>query len=459
MNIYFSREKISLSLLEGLLILLLIVIATYLFVPAFWEPGGESLKNWVSAKVFGQTDGFPVFSHAPFYNLYLQFFLLFDYPLSIQMERSISSLFAYSSFYFLVRRYVGVLPAFMLTAMWIPVLWTVEGGARLVGIGFFCLYLGLDKRSLLVRGYLPIMLLAAALTESAYVFCLVGHVIGTVIDRRSDMMDDYNPSRVKLSLSLIVKAGFIALFFLTISFQSKMASNNIHGFEYPWAPVPLNEIMGGAHMQIGNWYYVRKNLPEDEWINSDWYNTHKDAYGSESLNLIQAAVNSPKIFFGVIWENLSQGFLRIPVDMIFGSHSLVNNKITRILAWLLLFISLIQIFLYFRQINLLSRFFALTLGAVSTLAALSLVYYAQRYYIVLLPFAVLIVVHIVSGVQSTIGIVKQMVISYSLKNIHTLSQKEGGLIKSIGLVFLAVGILTNYWSVSFLLSLNPKYCP
>ena len=88
----FSKENSNSSLAEALLVLLLIVVTTYLFVPAFWEPSGESLKNWVSAKAFSQTDGFPVFSHAPFYNLYLQFFLLFDYPLSIQMERSISSL-------------------------------------------------------------------------------------------------------------------------------------------------------------------------------------------------------------------------------------------------------------------------------------------------------------------------------------------------------------------------------
>ena len=54
---------------------LVIFLAAYLLAPRFWEPGGESLKNWVVARIFRQGWGFPVFNHAPLYNLYLQFFL------------------------------------------------------------------------------------------------------------------------------------------------------------------------------------------------------------------------------------------------------------------------------------------------------------------------------------------------------------------------------------------------
>ena len=127
----------TLSKREFLTCVVIIFIGAYFFAPKFWEPGGESLKNWVSAQIFMQTGGFPVLHHTPLYNLYLQLFLFFDYPLSIQLEHFITHLFTYISIFLLINRFLPIAPAMLLTCSWIPVLWVTEGGGEGGGYRFF----------------------------------------------------------------------------------------------------------------------------------------------------------------------------------------------------------------------------------------------------------------------------------------------------------------------------------
>ena len=80
-----SKHQTEVSSRELFLSGIIIILAIYLLAPAFWEPGDESLKNWASARTFRETGGFPVLHHTPLYNIYLQIFLFFDYPLSLQL--------------------------------------------------------------------------------------------------------------------------------------------------------------------------------------------------------------------------------------------------------------------------------------------------------------------------------------------------------------------------------------
>ena len=72
-----------------------LLLAAYLLTPRFWEPGGESWRNWAAARILRETGGFPVFSVGPAYVVYLQFFQLFNYPMSVQLEYLVTYLFTY----------------------------------------------------------------------------------------------------------------------------------------------------------------------------------------------------------------------------------------------------------------------------------------------------------------------------------------------------------------------------
>ena len=67
-----------------------IVVLTILFFGLFiftnWEPSNEVYAKWQSAAMLQKYGDFPVPSMPLLYTLYLQIFLLFDFPNSVHFE-------------------------------------------------------------------------------------------------------------------------------------------------------------------------------------------------------------------------------------------------------------------------------------------------------------------------------------------------------------------------------------
>jgi len=398
---------------------LIILLAVYMLAPRLWEPSAESLKNWSSARIFRETGAFPVLHHGPLYNIYLQLFLFFDFPRSIQLEHFVTHLFAYICIFLLLQRFLPVVLALLLTCAWIPTLWTVEGGARIAGMGFLALYLRADKKSILNKGYFPISLGAATLSAFAYLPFFLGHVVGTAIEKLSnrESLVAFAPSlRRDRIIPAIIKTAMIGLVILTVLFQSKRSDNNVHAFNYPWSPVPQKEILSEACLQIGNWKYAMRSAPASEQIYQDWYFTNNEAFGGAS-NILQAALNSPKVFFRNVASEFFP-FVMVPVNFTVGFRDLPRalKFVVMPLLWVLWPIGFYKVFQYFKMNNLISKVYSIIFGTSAVTMALFLTWFKCRYTIVLLPVALLITAHLGTVFRSVfmvkrssfLGIFKQL---------------------------------------------------
>jgi hypothetical protein len=446
-----------LSKWEFLACVLVIFLSAYLLAPRFWEPGGESLKNWVSARIFRETGGFPIFHHAPLYNIYLQLFSFFDYPLSVQIEHFVTHLFTYSSIFLLLRRFLPTAPALILICAWIPTLWTIEGGARVAGIGFLALYFWINRKSVFNKGYFPALLGAAVLLDAAYIPFLLGHAVGTIIERRSNKESIITASyslRQGEIVPMILKAALLMLVILTISFQSNRLDNNVHAINYPWAPFPQKEILTVGCLAYGNWTYVMQNIPEFEWIYQDWYFTHKNVFGGAS-NVLQAMLSNPAIIFRNIISNIPLAVLT-PLNFAVGFRFPHNftGMVLLFFSWVLLPISFYRVFQYYKANNLIAHVYSMTFGTTAVIAALFLTYFNQRYVMVLLPVGLLMTAHIGTNLQFF------MRFSWRLESnqFNITSNNTSSILRRIniasGIFLILLGTLTNKWVIGILFLKN-----
>ena len=372
-----------------------------MLAPRFWEPCGESWKNWVSARILRETGEFTVAHHGPLYNLYLQMFLFLDYPLSFQLEHIVTRLFVVFALFVLLRKVLPPLPALILTCSWIPTLWITEAGATPLGIGLFSLYLAASGRSKLNSGYLPVPLAAAALVHTAYIPFLLGHGVGTFLKQRwqkRPVITRLSKADSRTWAALAIKGALVLLAFSAWSLQSTRPDNNVHAFIYPWSPIPSSEILTVGSLQIGNWKYVMRTEPKSQWIYKDWYFTHKEAFG-DSQTLWRAALNKPAVFFTNMAENLTKGAIRVPLDFFLGfrfktdAAGKVVGGVLLIMSWLLTFLGFPMICRYFKSRHLNAHPHAISLGTTAAFLAISLVWFIDRYVIVLLPVGLLLAAH------------------------------------------------------------------
>lgn len=405
---YLFKVQSKLSAREVFVYSLIICLAMYVLVPRFWEPGAESLKNWVSARIFSETGRFPTLHHGLLQTLVLQFFLLFDYPLSIQLEQLIKNLFANVALFILLRRFIPSVPALLLVCAWMPVMWTVEGGgSRAAAVGFFALYLWADDRSKWIKGYIPIFLISAALFDTAYMPFLMGHIIGTIIKK---CLNNERIIRFKYSLSnvdffpIIIKTSMVLIMVCGLLFHSTRPDGIAHGFNYPWVPFPQYSAVSIGCLQTANWYYVMKNFPPSEWIYQDWYFTHKEVFGG-AQNILQAAIYNPGFFFRFLATQISP-FIQVPSKFIAGFGKLQMPVFCKYLfcvfSWVLLFACFYKVFCYFKQNGLIQKLVSVILGTSAVIIVLILVHAvgSERRMVVLLPVAFLMIAHLGSSVQS-----------------------------------------------------------
>ena len=424
---------------EFLACLGILIVATYVLAPRFWEPGGESWKNWVSARILRETGGFTELHHGPLYNLYLQLFLFLDYPLSLNLEHTLTRLFANTAVFLLLRKFLPSVPALLLTCAWIPTLWSVEAGARVMGIGFLALYLRTGKHAIMNRGYLPAPLVSAFLCDQAFAPFFLGHVIGVVLERRFNrepLITAAFALRRETIPAVIVKSALVALLALAIFFQSPRRDNNVYAFDYPWTPVSTKIILPLGFFQWGNWRYVMQNVPKDQWIYQDWYFTHKEVFGGAST-LLQAARNKPAFVLGIILENL-RGTIQLPFLFVFGFGLPVRSGFL-FASWILLSVGLYGVFRYCITNRLQSLFFTIVLGTMGVIAGLSLYVVSPRFFVVLLPVGLIIIVHSATGLASIIEIARLRA-AYNIFVVKA-GTRESRIYKVFGSLFVLLGLV------------------
>ena len=383
--------------------LAVIAIAVYFLAPSGWEPGAESLKNWVSARIFRETGGFPVLHHGPLYNLYLQIFLSFPYPLSIQLEHAVTHLSAYAALLLLLRRFLPRWPSLVLLCAWIPALWVVEGGARVAGMGCLALYLAKDYDSPWLRGWIPVPLLCAALFDSFFIPFLGGHVVGTAILRlwrRQPLWTGPHRPASGTRAPLLARAALIALIAVTALFQSPRPDNNVHGFDYPWSPVPLQWVLTAASIQVGNWKYVMSHYPESKWKDKDWHETNAEAFGG-AKTLAAAVRYNPELYLHNVLIEF-KAIIATPPSFLIGFRELTPAVRRPLFAFLLLLLALCAYWMlrWLRRRDELAKAFAMAAGMAGATVAYSLVYVSQRYMMPFLPLGLLATVHVGPSLHS-----------------------------------------------------------
>ena len=403
MKPYSPKPRVAISLPDLLGGMAVIAIAAYFLAPSAWEPGAESLKNWVSANICRQTGGFPVLHHGALYNLYLQIFLSLPYPLSVQVEHAVTHLSTYAALLLLLRRFLPRGPSLALLCAWIPALWVVEGGARVLGMGCLALYLAKDLDSPWSRGWTPMSLLCAALIDAFFIPFLGGHVVGTAflrLRRGQPLWTGLPRPGPGERAPWLAKAALAVLVGVTVLFQSHRADHNVHGFEYPWSPIPLEEILTAASIQVGNWKYVMRRYPESQWKDKDWYETNVEAFGG-AKTLVAAVRYNPKLYLRNVFEE-AQAVLKAPQGFLIGFRALAPAVRRPLIPFLLLLLALCGYwtFRWLRGRDETAKAFALGAGIIGATAAYSLVYVHQRYMMPFLPVGLLAAVHVGHSLRS-----------------------------------------------------------
>ena len=435
-------------------VFLVLVLATYFLAPANWEPSPESLDNWAGAKVFRVTGGFPVFHHAPLYNLYLQIFLCFEYPFSVQLEHFTTHLFTYTALYIFLRRFLPILPSLFLVCAWIPTLWGVEGGSRILGMGFFSLYLGALEGKALTKGFLPLYLLIAALVDQSYLMFFWGHFLGMALIRymNEESVVNWGCLRKGLSFSGAVKLLILGVVALTFIFPSQRPDYNVWVVDYPWVPIPVQEIYFVSFIQWLDWYYVVHSIPPVEWINSDWYLIHEMAFGG-AQSLLQAVVNNPVL----VWESITRNLvpaLIVPSNFIVGfsfKFTPLSLAILCPLAWILLVFSLYKFTRYTNSADTLAQVYSLTLGTCASIAALLPIHLSPRYTAALLPVGLLLVVYVGTSLQQLVGFARRFVLP-RVDSEYDEEPFQRRIAIGAGSVMVLTGLAANEWLFTALFS-------
>ena len=382
---------------------IVILIATYLLTPRFWEPGGESWKYWSVAKIARETGGFPVLSYGPFYVAYLQLFLFLDYPYSQQLEYFITHIFTYLSIFWLLRKVVNDIPALLLTCAWIPMISLVEGGATVAGIGMFALYLSRSKQYVANREYFPIPIFLAALCHSGYTLFLGGHVLFMVYEKfisKKKPVAVISPNGTKFIFTSAVKLILAGLIVITVLFPSKRTDHNHMQMDKVYSPVPLINPLTIGFIQIGNWKYIeRQNLTDSVKIYKDWYLTNKEAFGGANT-LFEAFVNKPNTAFLNVWENVGPA-AELPI--IFLAGRTFGGTTAIIFSWMICIIGFTGLFRYLKLSGLSAVILSIVLGTLGMLAALLLTWISRRYLMVMLPVGVLVTAYVGFGLHWLAG--------------------------------------------------------
>lgn len=419
--------------LEILGVTIIMLAATLILTPRFWEPGGESWPAWAAARILRDTGHFHVFSRGPVYYLYLQLFYFIKYPFSIKAEYLITYIFCYVSIYLMLRSLISRKYSLLMTCVWIPLLAITEGGATIAGMGFLALYLRGRKISNWNNLYFPPFLLISIFCHTVYLPFLIGHIVGMIIEKYRNNKPIFafpmtsNRSHI---FSLTINTSLLVLLILTILFPVRHPHLRNHMMIDPtYSPVPLKGNLTTSFFHIGTYKWVMRNIPESERIYHDWYFNKVKAFG-DGNTIVRAILDKPNTFIENFVENLHV-INRLPIFFLGGSA----QKITFLSINFFLLVCFIFIFIGMLR-NLwdgadIPLFFSVLFGFIMIIGALLLTSFNVRYYITLLPIGLLLIANIDKGLEFFFG--------YQIR--HLIQKKYHVL----GIILILFGIFTNEW--------------
>ena len=449
---YFINNNYNLSRIEKLLFTLLIIGITYFIAPV-WSPGGESWGGWVAARIFNLSDGFPVNYFGPLYFIYLKFFLLFDYPLSVQAEHFVTHMFTYFAVFMLLNCFLPAAPSLIICCAWIPEMWIIEGSNRVAAMGFLSIYLSGDRFDKINKGFVPLSLLIGSLFDRICLPFLLGHFIGFVIWRvikinRNEEV--FTLQKIKYKLLLSIKLVIFILFIVSNLFQSQRLDNNAQAFQYPWTPIPQSSnIITFAFFGIGNGKWIFENVPYEIQPYTDWFYTHKIVYGG-AQTLTEYVIKNPKDFLNSVIDKLD-GLYLLPGFLFLGFY-FKGLKYFSIIFWLLLPFLLININKFHNNKST-PNLFAIVFGTVTFLFVLLMIrtLHYPRYTIVILPVGIFIFSQMAGLLYRIFILIKSTILGSIIFSEFNRNSRRLLIITSIiGYSLIVIGIISNEW---FLLNL------
>jgi hypothetical protein len=267
-----------------------IIIIINIFITSLFNINiGESLKSWMAAKVFTENFKFLNSSFGPLYSLYLQLFLLFEFPYSLKIEAIVStSVFSIILYYFLKINSPKVL-SFLLVISFLPFFINIEPRQNILAASFFILYLikVIKKKNEI----LPIELIICSLMGRTFFLLLIINFIFKINEiKKGNIFNKKNYAKIFL----------IILFIFSVTNQWKSQFNNHMISDPRFTPnINLNNPVEIGFFQFNNESQLKKNNLEKK----DWYISFKDIYGANNT-LIKIVINKPKIFFEHIFNNI-----------------------------------------------------------------------------------------------------------------------------------------------------------
>lgn len=370
--------------------LLVLSLLFFLFLPRFHEITAETWKVWKAAVLIRETGYFSMFSMGPLYDLYLMFFTFLPFPVSINLEFILTHLFAIFCLKKLLDRYLPWWATWPLVAAWIPNLCLLESTKYVAGIAFLCLHFSFTNDSKWRKSYFPPALLAAVLCSQGYMFFYVGHVVGILI---SPLFTKVKLSFPKLKIGPILFFQiFLILFFILATIrQSPRTDNNPFMSNSDYYPIPTQSHMTIAFFQMGNYKYVAKNYPEDQWKTKDWFDTNQEAFGG-AQSILEAIELRPDSVKANVKESFND-LKRVPAFFLIGNGAFIYDSAQNFVIKLLSFF-LIGLAAFFHVKNLnkdsmnAATTLSLLLGGASLVAAILLTWVNFRFFMQLLPFFV-----------------------------------------------------------------------
>lgn len=369
-----------------------IILIVYLLIPESFETTIESWKTWYASKLIRDSFIFPIFYHGPLYALGLIPFISLPFPFGMETEFLLTNSFLVICLGLLLIKRMPLWLTFLFLTPWVSQLSTVESTRYVFGMGLFALYL--RDNSFLRKEedvqLIPTTLLAATLCNMGNMFFLIGHICGVLfIWYRKKHVPSIKGYYKNFNFK---KVFFVFLILLTITaniFQNPKKENNPFMMHSDYFPTNVQGF-NAPFFQMGNWHYVRFENIDETSIDSDWYYTHKGAFGN-SKSFTDAIQKYPKLIFKIVKFNL-KSFKNIPTFYTLGS---VNYPIVlRIIVTMLFFVLSVSLLIrYFKQ----RKYYLIVgilLGSLSVATAMLLTLPKDRFLLQFFPLGVLVIMEL-----------------------------------------------------------------
>ena len=360
-------------------------------MPINYEPGAECFNEWATARLLLDWDGFPKSSLSLGYVLYSSLLMtFFDYNTFIVIEYILTFTFFYFCLYFLLRFWLNNFLSFISTLSFMLIFYQIEGHNYAIAIAFTFLY----ARQLLVGKFslfLPLNLILACTFNQTYIFTLIGHYLGVLLNfiiSRKTKIFLKRPVLLKKNYVIIFLKSFI-LFVLIITYSfstlnpSPRKDNNHYMDEMPWAPMKITSSLDAGIMQIVPMDYNARRISLEQAKDQDWYFTNQTIF-KNAENAFDAIIKVPSVFVETIAFNLRY-LVTMPNSYIFKWHNKPIIIFSALISTLTFLIFMINLHLKREYIFLLS-FFVGMLGI--TFALLLTRTGNLRYHVVYFPFLI-----------------------------------------------------------------------